>query len=321
MFMAGLRGPGVDRDYLSYQLNFELITEIAFPQNLLLMEPSFVTLVTVIRELFQTAYSSVIFFIIAVLAVGLKMKSIKNLGINPYMCVLLYYSHFFLLHEMTQIRIGAASAIFLYAIPSLLNKEKTKYILLIVLAATFHISALLFLLFMLFDTTTFNQTKYFLLLCIAFILAYIKLPFLEFLNIFEGIGLKYDSYVETVEKGEATQINILNATYVMSIFFCILIGLFVEKSKLLEDKLSLISLKSTFISFFVLCLLSGVPTVSFRVSEIFGLFTMFLFVSTLKYFPQKKVFIILLVSCAAILFYINLFHGEGLLKAYRMINI
>lgn len=56
--------------------------------------------------------------------------------------MMLYISFYFVLHEMTQIRAGVVSALFLLAVYYIAKKEKRKALLLIIVGSFFHYSSL-----------------------------------------------------------------------------------------------------------------------------------------------------------------------------------
>ncbi len=113
--LAGFRGIDVARDYRNYLYLFDTIYIFTNDKNLTYLatlEPGTVAIVLFFRSIFEINYGLAIMIFYALTSLFLKVYSIKRLSINPYLTLLFYFSYFFLLYEMTQIRIGLASAIF-----------------------------------------------------------------------------------------------------------------------------------------------------------------------------------------------------------------
>ncbi len=123
----------------------------------LLYEPGFTAIVLIFRSVFELNYVLPLMLFFAFSTVLLKIISIKKLSVNPYLVILFYFSHFFLLHEMTQIRIGFASAFFFIAAIFYLKGNKLIYTLLILFATLFHYSAIMYLILLFFDSRSFYK--------------------------------------------------------------------------------------------------------------------------------------------------------------------
>lgn len=141
VILAGFRGATVGRDYDNYVTFFYKIR--AGESIAELSEPSYYYIVELVNK-FSDSYLPV-FVIYALLGVFFKMLSFERLlGIKgAFLAVIIYLSNFYILHEMTQIRIGLASGFFLLAIPYIVQKNIYKYVILILLGAFFHISILI----------------------------------------------------------------------------------------------------------------------------------------------------------------------------------
>lgn len=323
VLLAGFRGVDVDKDYENYQLSFDLIYDIANdPSFLSIYEPGFLGIVLLARYLFEQNYGLVIMAFIALMSVFLKVESIKRFPINPYLIILFYFSHYFILQEMTQIRIGIASAIFLISLPYYFKGNKALFVGLILLATAFHYTAICFLIVLLFNSDNFKYSIFFSMLALSLIFAFVKLPWLNFLRDFntEDISGKLNNYTDLVEYGVIKSINVFNAINISNILCSVYLILFVPKSILITNKQLNFYLKCNILSIFLLSFLSGVPSVAFRFSELFGTVSIFLFGYLIKMLPAGKYNILLLIFLAGSFFYINIFYGK-LLKPYQIINI
>ena len=76
------------------------------------------------------------------MGVGLKLLAIRKTTEFTFLSLAIYISFYFCIHEMTQIRTGILSGMFLLSIP-LIAEGKRKWALLMILAgACFHVSGL-----------------------------------------------------------------------------------------------------------------------------------------------------------------------------------
>ncbi len=322
--LAGLRGPEVSRDYETYQLNFDFIKDLSEKRDgfMPLLEPGFTAIVKLFRFLFLYNYGVAIMLFFGLASVLLKTVGIKHLSVNPYFVILFYYSHYFLLHEMTQIRIGFASAIFFISLIYYIKGNKKIYLLLILIATLFHYSAIMYLALLFFDSKYFNKYVYIIALALSLILGVLKIPLLNYLGNFDlgNISVRLGTYAYFVESGNAESINVFNTLNLINIATCLYFIIFIPKQKLIEDKPLNVFLKCNILSIFILSFLSGVPSLAFRFSELFGLLSMFVLASLVRYLPFSKFNILITVLIASVIFYIMVFHLD-LIKPYYFINI
>jgi hypothetical protein len=320
--LAGLRGINVSKDYYSYSYIFENVYDLT--ENgldyLTVFEPGFIAIIIFFRAIFEYNYIVVIMLFYAFSSLLLKIYAINRLSINPYLAILFYFSYYFLIHEMTQIRIGLASGIFLISLIPFLKGKRITFVCLILLATLLHYSAIFYLLLLLFNTIKFNRSLYFFALILSIILAIVKLPLLNLLGNFDPANLsdKFNTYVELSESGSVT-INVFNSLNICNILCCVYLIFFVSKETILGDSKLLLFLKCNILSIFLLSLLAGVPVVSLRFSQLFGITQIFLFTYLVKYLPAQKFNVLILVLLAGFFFYITGFYGN-LLHPYQITN-
>jgi hypothetical protein len=321
---AGLRGPEVSRDYASYQNIFDYIYELAKTNDgvfLPVIEPGFTAIVLVFRSVFETNYLVSLMLFFALASITLKIITFKQLSENPYLVILFYFSQFFLLHEMTQVRIGFASGFFFIGLLFYLNNKKWIYIALILIATLFHYSAIMYLLILFFDSKRFSKSIYISILCFSLILGYLKIPLLNFSGSLDPatISGKLNYYSTLVESGNAPILNFFNAINLLNIAVCFYLIIFIPVQTLLGDKRLLLFLKCNILSVFLLALLSGIPSFAYRFSELFGLLSIFTYASLAKYLPFKRFNILITVSISFVIFYITIFHSD-LLGPYYLVK-
>lgn len=320
--LAGFQDTSVSKDYLDYQYLFDNIHEMTGGgfYYLLAYEPGFVGIVIFFRKLFEANYGIAIMFFYALTSLSVKVFTINRLSINPYLVLLFYFSYFFLLHEMTQIRISLAAGIFLISLIPFLNEKRMTFAGLILLATCFHYSAILYLIILLFNTDKFNKNLYSGVLVLSLLFGIIKLPVLNLLGNFNAsnISTKLATYIVTSQNG-SIEVNVFNSLNILNIL-CSFYFIFAVKQEILtKDKKLMLFLKCNILSIFLLSLLSGAPAFAMRFSQLFSVAQIFLFTYLLRYLPFKKLNVFILVIVAGFFFYVMEIYG-GLLNPYKIIN-
>jgi hypothetical protein len=98
---------------------------IATYDDLWMAEPTF-WIINQFNQLLLGGNDQIFFLIYAILGVTIKIIAINRLSSLPLLSVYLYICLYFVLHEMTQIRAGVVSALFLLAVYHIAKKEKRK---------------------------------------------------------------------------------------------------------------------------------------------------------------------------------------------------
>jgi len=159
ILIAGLRPIGIDRDSLSYVEVLGVDFAIA---NFIDKEPMF----WIINEFNKYVFGgnvNTFFLIFAILGVSLKLFAIRKYSLLPILSIYTYICLYFVLHEMTQIRAGVATAIFLLALEDIKNRNFKSYLFKTVLAMLFHYSAIIMLLVYFMNPDKLNVKLYFIL--------------------------------------------------------------------------------------------------------------------------------------------------------------
>ena len=134
--MAALRPLGIDKDSLQYYSYY-------LGQFDDIVEPSFI----LIRDLVQLTLDDVqgVFIAYALLAIPLKCFVFTKLSDEYFLLLAVYMSNFLILHDMTQIRVGAAMAFIFLAFYFQIQGKRWISFLLICVSIFFHVSAALML--------------------------------------------------------------------------------------------------------------------------------------------------------------------------------
>jgi len=317
--LAGFRHPDIAKDYQNYLYAFDGVYDNFDPLILGIYEPGFIAFIYIARTVFLHNYAVAIMLVFALGSVFFKAFSIRTLAINPYLVMLFYYSHYFMLHEMVQVRIGLASAIFFISINSYLKGNTRNYVGLILLATLFHYTAILYLGLLFFKKDSFNRFWYSAVILFSVVLSFFKVPLIGILGFFSDYSAKMDNYLYAAEYF-SDDIKVLNVVTVFNIICCLYLIIAVAPGGFLADKKLAFFLKCNILSIFLLAFFSGVPSMAFRLSELFGLLSMFTFAYLARFLPAKKFNIFITILLAGIFFYFFAL-TSGLVKAYRIAPI
>lgn len=259
-FIAGLSGP-VSADHNSYIALYNEVINGKYRNEI-----SFIVISKFVNLLFHNPLF--LFLIYAILGVNLKVIAIKKISHFCFFSILIYFSYYFFLHDMTQIRVGVSSAFFLLSIPSIYERNFKRFIVLIGAAILFHYSALI-LLPMYFIKRDKIHIWWFFLIPIGYLLYFSNInisSLIQFINI-DVISYKYNQYksLSSIHK-----INIFNS---LMLFRYCFIGLLLWKWKLLREKnvYAVILIKFYILSCFIFISLADLPAIAFRLSELLAI--------------------------------------------------
>jgi hypothetical protein len=312
-FFAAFRGPNVDRDYQGY---IEYYNDV-INQSFLGVEPTF----SFISHLVNTISNNnlYLFVIYALFGVLIKFYAIKKLTHLWLFSALIYFCNFFLLHEMTQIRIGVASGLLLLSIVPIQERQTGKFLILMLLAVSFHYSAIVGLPLYFINGNKFNIKIYSILIPFAYLVYFMNF------NLFSLIGeasipihliqIKYASYSSAnIEFGET--INPFNYVYLSR---CLLSYFFIFSWRhLTKDSVyNVILLKIYIISMFFFIAFGRTPAVSSRVSEFLMVVEIILIPFLINVFKNKIVSSLCVTGIGFIFLLFSLFYTK-LLSSYTI---
>ncbi|UAN59426.1 EpsG family protein [Serratia sp. JSRIV004] len=155
--IAGFRPVGLDPDSKQYSdlfINYATNGVVDFPGK----EAGFWLIAFISDTIFGDNVQAFL-FLYAFIAVSLKIYAIYKVSDFPIVSVILYIGFFFVLHEMTQIRIGLAMAFVLLSINDVLSRRPAHFIMKIIIAVFFHYSAVLCFILYFLNPNKINKTK------------------------------------------------------------------------------------------------------------------------------------------------------------------
>ncbi|MBG0521696.1 EpsG family protein [Enterobacter cloacae] len=267
--IAAFRPLGIDNDSLTYES--EILAFYRGGGDI--KEPVFLVFAFISEVLFD-ANARVVFILYAFFSIFIKSYAISRYSNNILLSLFIYAGMFFILHDMTQIRVGLASAFFLLAIPDLIKNEKKKYIFKVFLACLCHFSTVILLPLILLSSKKINLSIVFLspLVMLAAVLLIgdmnpVLISLFKYLP--EPLSTKAISYIIGVEQfGRFDDVNIFSKFTLSAFAFFILYLYSCSKSVLLADDIIYLKLFSIMLTLFYM--FSSVPVLASRTFELFA---------------------------------------------------
>ncbi|QXH37109.1 EpsG family protein [Pseudomonas muyukensis] len=269
--LCAVQDVGVTEDHGNYVDYFNLIN--FGDQGLFFIEPSFYVLARL--SFWLTNSSLLLFFSYAILGVGLKLLLFRRATPYSWLSVTLYLSYFFFLQDFNQIRIGAATALLMWAAYLGHGREGGKAVCLALLAASLHYSAVLFLPFLCLRRAGLRTVMMLYLCCCVLLMAYA----LDISLVKNSVQLllmldnpRVDFYVNNILDGEGGEVNPLRVT----LHFVLLTPLallfpYIQR----RDPFIAYSVVLHLCGVLILLMLHDVQVLAYRISDIFNHFMVF----------------------------------------------
>ncbi len=167
ILVAGLREIGIDADSVQYQSTYINYYNERVASN---TDVSYIWLSALFNNFSSDVH--VLFLFYAFWGVTLKFIAFRKLTDYVFLAVLFYLGFYFELHEVTQIRTGLMSGIFLLTIIPIAEKRRLLATALLLLGAFFHLSALALLPLLFFSNKKLSQ-KWKIVLAISIPFSYV----------------------------------------------------------------------------------------------------------------------------------------------------
>ena len=260
-----------------------------------------------------------VFLIFAVLAIGLRFSAYRKLSPHLFMTIMVYYSTFFVVHEMNQIRAAVAVGFFLWGLYYWLLPERKILvaIFMFVLSISFHYSFILPCLFICFVKNLIRGIYvYIALIPLAYILYFTKVTPLFLLSKLGGgyIADKVSVYQE-FGMGVVTQVNVFS---ILVLLKCLIVGLLIAFRNQLAQKHEhfYFYLKFYIIGLFFLIFFSSLPGAAFRIAEMFWVVEPLLIPLLISIFRPRYLSVFLLVVLCTYWVWLN-YVASNFLRPYQ----
>ena len=306
IFISSFKSQYDSRDYLNYINAFKSINYLNFNYK---FEPSFIIIINLIK-LFSS--NPVILFIIySIIGVGLKFKAIFKYSNFILGSIIVYISNFFILHEFTQIRAGVAAAFILLSYKYLLNKQYYKYVIFILIAFTFHYTAILFLPILFLNCRSINKLIWFFILLFSLLLVLYGYTFSHLLSYFSFGPLIFRLNLHSSQNNSilVDNVNIFNTLFLIRISIALYL-LYNINFLYNLNTYSILFIKVYIIGLSAFLLFSDLTVISFRISELFYIVEIILFPMLIYLFKPIKMSKIIFIGILTVFIYINIFYTK-----------
>jgi hypothetical protein len=308
--IAGFRPSTCCMDYTIYLEYYENIEGLPYT----FLEPTYFFITWISKVVFGSAAG--VFIIYSILGVGLKgIAFIKLTRFYP-VTLLLYYGSFFMLHEMTQIRVGVAAALLLLSIPSIVDRKPREFLFLFILGSLFHYSLIVFGLFYFLKSDKLNPYFYFGMIMsafIAFLCGFSLVSFFEFVRL-GFISDKINTYKMLLEEGQFTDISLINPLLLLRI---VIMTFLLYKWEFLysQNKYAVILIKIYCFSIFCFIALADLPVLAGRLNQLLGVVEMIV-VPFLVYVLTPRYFSVIVATLFGVLIMYKQLFYSGIIFPY-----
>ena len=296
VLVAGLREVGVDPDSVNYEYAFHHYDDDRISGAI---EYSYVLISEILSRLTNDVH--IIFVFYAFFGVMLKFKAFrKYLPDMWFLPVVLYLSFIYELHEVTQIRTGIMSGLFLLAIQPMADRQWIKSLLLIGLGMFFHISAIALIpLVFLSNKEMSLKTRMFWTAVIPASYVFYFLGSILLVNIpIPYIENKLENYEKTSETMESS-LNVFSPLHLFTIMLFLYLMYFYETIKE-HNRYFPLMMKIFAISIFSFTAFAFLPVLANRLSYLFRIVTIVLFCNIYYTIRPKWVAMLVVVLIALV---------------------
>jgi hypothetical protein len=293
------------QDYVFYVQYYNNIREISFT----FLEPTYFVISEVSRIIFDGPIG--VFIIYSILGVTLKGLAFIKLSKYYLISMILYCGSFFLLHEMTQIRVGVAAGIFLLSIPSIVERKPWHFIGFLAIGILFHYSLMIFAFVYFLDPKKLNPKIYLTVVFVAFAAALVGFNLASFFQLIRlgFITDKLNAYKVLLDEGINSDIKLINPLLFLRI---IVLAFFAMNWKILQERnvYSVILIKIYAFSIFFFIAFADLPVLAGRTSQLFGIVEIVLVPFIIYIFNPKYIGVAIAILFGILIFYKQLYYSN-----------
>ncbi|MDE1192049.1 MAG: EpsG family protein [Arachidicoccus sp.] len=310
----------VDRDHLMYEVLFRraLFSYIYFIRK----EPNIEIAVYIIPNILKLFFSDTLsiinasFIVFAFMGVSIKMIAISRKSKSFFISVFLYFGYLYLMQEMTTIRAGVASGLFLFMLSAYDEKRYKTLIFLLLLSFMFHYSSVLFIVIFLIIHTKVSYRTLLIALCVSLAIALLHYNILRF-SFLKSLFPKVQEYNKLQDLEVGDKLNLFNFHVLFSFGTLILFSIY--KKNFINDSLFDILLKIHIISLIFFYLFSTAQiTFSIRSYELIASYQLFLYPYLLFITPIRfRIIPFIILIIYGIIQYYYLIDYSGIFKDYQ----
>ena len=250
------------------------------------------------------------FFICSALSLTPKVLAISRYSLTPLSTLAWYVSWYYVLFEMNAIRAGIATAVLIMGLRHILSGKILRFIPFIVVGSLFHVSALAGILLFIYQWIRMNSRLIILIVSASMILSFAQIVLV--LDPLGELNTKIREYLLLLHQGKAySTINVFNVITLAHMAILGALLLLYSKSYRKWSNIAQLGLWSMGLSLSIYFSLASFPVVAGRLSQLIGMFQIFLTATLLRGFTPKfiprAVFLLLIISqFYAVVFYSRL---------------
>lgn len=310
MIIAAFRPESSNKDYSFYLEYYDNISAIPFS----FLEPTYYVITKISTLLFHGPIG--VFIIYSILGTGLKAIAFTRLTKYYSITLILYFCSFFLLHEMTQMRVGVASGLLLLSLPSIVNRNWKEFLGYMILGTLFHYSFVIFGFCYFLNSKRINAPLYLGVLAgtyiavlaglnLTVIFAFIKLGF---------ISNKIETYKLLLEQGIFGDILLLNPLLLLRF---LILTFMIWNYDILQEKnrYSILLIKVYAFSIFFFIAFADLPVLAGRISQLLGIVEIVLVPFVVYILNPKYLSAALAIIFGMLIMYKQLYYSD-LLSSY-----
>lgn len=305
--ISGFREVGIDLDSVNYSIYINKFIQDGWV-NLSHIEPSFFIITYISNLTFSNPVLGT-FLIYSFLGLGLKFYSIYKYSLIPILSIIIYISLYFILHEMTQIRVGVASGIFLYSIKDIKTKNFSRYFIKFLIAFAFHYTSIIMIPLYFLTSDKINIKNYLFLPLYGVLISFTTEFLVEILfyisNLLpELISYKLIKYLTLFNQNSGNGMNYFGLYSTTLLIFYYIFILNIPKFK---SEYDITFLKLFGWMLFVLYSFINIPIFASRGSQFIGVILIILIPNSILIFKQKKIPIFITIIFAILMLYNYIF--------------
>jgi hypothetical protein len=307
MIIAAFRPAAVNDDYAFYLEYYDNISGIPFS----FLEPTYFVITKISSFIFHGPIG--VFIIYSILGTGLKGFAFLRLTKYYSISLILYYCSFFLLHEMTQIRVGVASGILLLSIPSIVDRNWKHFLCYMIAGTLFHYSFIVFTFCYFLDSKKINPPLYLGVIAgtYAAVLAGLNLTMIfDFIRL-GFISDKIQTYKMLLEQGVYGGILLLNPLLLLRF---LVLSFMIWNYDILQEKnrYAILLIKIYAFSIFFFIAFADLPVLAGRISQLLGVVEIILVPFVVYILNPKYLSAALAIVFGMLIMYKQLFYSDFL---------
>ncbi len=273
-------------------------------------EPGYWFIIYINKILFNGSWMFFSLFF-SVIYVTVSLYLIKKYSINPFISIIIFIFLHYPNFSLIQIRNGVAIAFLWWALFNLLENKKSNFIIKILIATLFHYTSIIFLLLLFLKKEHINKKIYFILPLVGLFLGqYVfNIDFYQFIINYLPSFLNYKAsnylYHKLYGPGESS----LNNINLFNLYYLFLITIYYIGLLLCSKNRYFITLEKLLgFSIFTFFCLKTIPVFSFRISNIFCTFTVFLIPYILQHIKRdEKLLVYNFTILIIVLLFLNIY--------------